>query len=81
MPWALLVKRFWPIGVAVAIVIAAFIAVYIIYNKGEKAGAAGVTNAVQADTIKKREDARISKEKTDAEVLSIPYNERVDGLR
>ena len=52
-----------------------------IYSKGETAGASGVTNAVQTETIKKIEDARKSKEKTDEEVRKTPYDDKIEGLR
>jgi uncharacterized membrane-anchored protein len=52
-----------------------------IYSKGEKAGGAGVTSAVQTETIRQVDDARKAKEKADAEVRRTPYEDRVDGLR
>lgn len=52
-----------------------------IYSKGEKAGEAGVTSAVQTETIRKVDDARKAKEKADDEVRRTPYDDRVDGLR
>lgn len=52
-----------------------------IYSKGEKAGEAGVTSAVQTETIRKVDDARKAKEKADEEVRRTPYDDRVDGLR
>ncbi len=76
-----LLKRYWPIAIAILIVIGVGISYYFVYGKGEKAGAAGVTNAVQTDAIKKQDAARISKEKTDEEVRNTPYDKRVDGLR
>lgn len=52
-----------------------------IYSKGEKAGGAGVSSAVQTETIRKVDDARKAKEKADEEVRRTPYDDRVDGLR
>lgn len=51
------------------------------YVKGERAGSAAVNNAVQTETIRRLDDARISKERTDEEVRRTPYDDRVDGLR
>lgn len=52
-----------------------------LYDAGEKAGAATVSGAVQAGTLRTLERARIEKEKTDEEVRRTPYDGRVDGLR
>jgi hypothetical protein len=52
-----------------------------VFHKGESAGAGKVTTAVQEKTIQALDAARISKEKTDAEVHGTPYGERADGLR
>lgn len=49
--------------------------------EGEKAGAAAVKGAVQTETIRTLDRARISKERTDEEVRRTPYDDRVDGLR
>ena len=51
------------------------------YFKGERAGSAAVKDAVQTETIRRLDDARISKERTDEEVRRTPYDDRVDGLR
>ncbi len=61
--------------------LALLIGAWLIYAKGEKAGASGVTNAVQTETIRKMDAARKSKEQTDEEVRRTPYDDRVDGLR
>lgn len=50
-------------------------------EKGEKAGAAAVTDAVQTKTINDVEKARQAKEKADDAVRTTPYPDRVDGLR
>ena len=52
-----------------------------IYNKGEKAGASTVTDAVQTKTITDLDNARQTKEKADEAVRATPYADRVDGLR
>ncbi|MBR2813492.1 MAG: hypothetical protein IKE60_02495 [Reyranella sp.] len=51
------------------------------FSKGQKAGAAGVSSAVQTETIRKVDDSRKAKEKADEEVRRTPYDDRVDGLR
>lgn len=51
------------------------------FNKGRKAGEAGVTSAVQTETIRRVDGARQQKEKADEEVRRTPYDDRVDGLR
>jgi len=82
MPAVLLfLKTNWKLVAAGLIILVLLGLLIYVYNKGEKAGAAGVTNAVQSDTIKKQDAARISKEKTDEEVRNTPYLDRVDGLR
>jgi len=73
--------KYGAIGVGLLLlVIGTLLVVNRIYSKGETAGASGVTNAVQSETIKHIEDARQSKEKTDEEVRRTPYDDRVDGL-
>ena len=52
-----------------------------LYGAAEKAGAAAVGSAVQTETIRTLERARIEKERTDEEVRRTPYDDRVDGLR
>ena len=66
---------------ALGLVVGALLVVNHIYRKGETAGAGKVTGAVQSETIRKLEDARKSKEKTDEDVRRTPYDDRVDGLR
>lgn len=66
---------------AAAIIIGVLAVVNHIYRKGESAGASGVTNAVQTETIKKLDEARKSKEATDEEVRRTPFDDRADGLR
>ncbi|WP_289296262.1 hypothetical protein [uncultured Reyranella sp.] len=51
------------------------------FAEGKKAGAAGVTNAVQHETIKAQDGARRDREEADEKVHSTPYDDRVDGLR
>lgn len=48
---------------------------------GKKAGAAAVTNEVQRKTIETQEKSRVEREKTDADVRSVPFDSRVDELR
>lgn len=47
---------------------------------GKKAGAAEITNAVQSKTIETQEKSRVEREKTDADVRSVPYRDRLDEL-
>lgn len=77
-----------PLGKAVAItalmaLIVGAVAWYIrdVREDGKKAGAAGVTNAVQQKTIETQEKSRVEREKTDADVRSVPFGTRVDELR
>jgi uncharacterized membrane protein len=50
------------------------------FAKGHRAGAAGVTGAVQTETIRTVEGARKQKEKAREEVRKTPYDRRVDEL-
>ena len=50
------------------------------FAKGHRAGAAGVTGAVQTETIRAVEGARQEKEKAREEVRKTPYDRRVDEL-
>ncbi len=52
-----------------------------IYTKGEKAGASGVTTAVQGETIKQTEKARQDKEKVNEAIRDKPLDAVIDGLR
>lgn len=78
MPWLL---ANWKLVAAGALSLLLIVGAAVIYGKGEKAGTAAVKSAVQTETIKTLDAARISKEKTDAEVVRTPYDDRVDGLR
>lgn len=51
------------------------------YNKGATAGETKVIDAVQTDTIKVNEGARVKKEEINEEVTKTPYADRVDDLR
>ena len=66
---------------ATAIAIAVLAVVNHIYGKGEKAGAANVTNAVQLETIRKTEEARKEKGQDDEKVRDKPIDAVIDGLR
>lgn len=68
------------IGGLLAVVLAGGAILYV-YGEGKDAGSAAVTSAVQTETIKAGAAARIQKERADAETRSVPYGERVDGLR
>jgi hypothetical protein len=73
-----------PATIAIAIAAALLIAggaAWTIYGKGESAGSAKVTTAVQGKTIQTLDAARISKERTDEEVRRTPYDDRADSLR
>lgn len=78
MTWAL---ANWKLIAASAVALAIVAGAWLLFSKGEKAGAAAVKSDVQTETIKKLDAARISKEKTDEEVVRTPYDDRVDGLR
>jgi hypothetical protein len=52
---------------------------WFIYHKGESAGSATVTNAVQRETIKQIDNAKKSKVRTDEKVRNTPYHDLVDG--
>ncbi len=70
------------LGIAAAALVAATaVGLWIVYGKGEAAGAAKVTTAVQRETVKTLDAARISKETTDEEVHRTPYDDRADGVR
>lgn len=74
--------KYAAIGLAVLVLIGA--TAWVLrseFNKGRKAGEAGVTSAVQTETIRQVDDSRKAKEKADAEVRRTPYEDRVDGLR
>lgn len=66
---------------AALLVIGVLWAVGLIYVKGEKAGAGAVTSAVQADTIRKTEEARKQKERANEAVRDKPLDAVIDGLR
>jgi hypothetical protein len=69
-------------AIAGALLVAATVGgLWLVYRKGETAGAADVTTRVQSETIRTLDAARISKERTDEEVLRTPYDDRADGLR
>lgn len=68
------------IAVGLAVVLVGGAALYV-FKKGESAGSAAVTSAVQSRTIQTLDAARISKERTDEEVRRTPYDDRADGLR
>jgi len=70
------------IASAVAVLVACTAGgMWLVYHKGETAGAADITTKVQSETIKSLDAARISKENTDEEVHRTPYGDRADGLR
>lgn len=52
-----------------------------VFHEGKDAGSSAVTSAVQTQTIKTLDAARITKEKADEAVRSTPYGDRADGLR
>ena len=70
------------IAIAAGLLVAAISAgLWLVYRKGETAGAADITTRVQSETIRTLDAARISKERTDEEVHRTPYDDRTDGLR
>ena len=70
------------ITIAVAALVAATAGgLWLVYRKGETAGAADITTRVQNETIRTLDAARISRERTDEEVQRTPYDDRTDGLR
>ena len=70
-----------PLAWAAAAGIAVLIAVAAIYHKGEMAGEAGVTLAVEQATTKAIEGARTDKEKADEKVRSDPPDAVIDSTR
>lgn len=74
--------KYGAIALGVLLLIAATVFVIDrIYSKGEEAGAGKVTGAVQTETIKKLDEARKEKAKTDEKVRSAPIDSVIDGLR
>lgn len=71
----------WKTVAAGALFLVLIVGAAVIYREGKDTGKAAVRDAVQTQTIKTLDAARISKEKTDAEVVRTPYDDRVDGLR
>jgi hypothetical protein len=71
----------WKLLAGAVLSLALIVGAAKLYRDGREAGKAAVRTEVQTETIKKLEDARISKEKTDEEVVRTPYDDRVDGLR
>jgi uncharacterized protein (DUF3084 family) len=70
------------IAIAAGLLIAATAAgIWFIYYKGEQAGGSAVIDKVQADTIKKIDNARTEKEKTNDAVRRAPIDDLIDGLR
>lgn len=50
------------------------------FAEGKKAGAAGVTNAVQSETLNTVRKAQERKDQVDDEVSKTPYKDAVDRL-
>lgn len=70
------------IAIAAGLLIAATgTVVWVIYHKGEVSGSADVKAKVATETVKKLDDARLTKEKIDAEVGRTPYADKPDQLR
>jgi hypothetical protein len=69
------------IAVAAAVLFTAAGGLWLVYRKGETAGAADITTRVQSEAIRTLDAARISRERTDEEVRRTPYDDRADGLR
>lgn len=78
MAWLLANWKLVAAGILSLVVIGGAV---VIYREGKDTGKAAVRTEIQTQTIKKLDDARISKEKTDEEVVRTPYDDRVDGLR
>ncbi len=78
MRWVLTNWRWTALGAAFVVLLSG---AWTIYGKGESAGKADIKSALQTETIRTLDDGRISKEKTDEEVVRTPYDGRVDGLR
>ena len=71
---------------AIALAIVGMIVVVVLYldgvrSDGKKAGAAEVTGAVQTETIKKVDEARKEKAKTDEKIRNAPLDSVIDGLQ
>lgn len=56
-------------------------AFYWTWDTGRDAGTAAVRTEVMSTTIETMGKAREAKERADSEVRSMPYGEKVDGLR
>lgn len=76
--WALANRK---LLAAIAAALALIVGAAVIYSEGKDTGKATIRTEIQTQTIKKLDAARISKEKTDEEVVRTPYDDRVDGLR
>jgi hypothetical protein len=71
---------------AIALAIVGLIVIVVLYldnvrDEGKKAGAAEVTGAVQTETIKKLDEARTDKAKSDEKIRNTPIDGVIDGLR
>lgn len=67
-------------ALALGLVIGALLLVNHIYRKGEAAGAAKVTTAIQEKTIKDLDAARKGKAETDEKVRNKPIDAVIDDL-
>ena len=70
-----------PIAWGVVAVLAAVLAVAVIYRKGETAGAASVTAAVEHTTNVEIEKARKDKDAADEKVRTSPADAVIDSTR
>jgi hypothetical protein len=70
-----------PVAWSVAAVLAAAIAIAVIYRKGETAGAASVTTAVEHTANVELEKARKDKDAADEKVRTSPADAVIDSTR
>ena len=70
-----------PIAWSVGAALAAAIAIAVIYHKGETAGAASITAAVEHTTNVEIEKARKDKEVADEKVRTSPADAVIDSTR
>jgi len=70
-----------PIAWSVAAALAAAIAITVIYHKGETAGAASVTTAVEHTANVELEKARKDKDAADEKIRTSPADAVIDSTR
>lgn len=81
----LFAKPLVKVGAAILAVLAIAFAVWRVldrqYTRGETSGKAAVTGAVQADTIKRTDEARQDKEQSNEKARANPVDDLIDRMR